>query len=311
MQNIKRFVKKHRVLSKTANFLLRKKKAQFFTIKTAVDLTYKFLDIIPNEYDCIIGIPRGGLLFANIIACHYGRPLATPEGFIRGEVWFAKDVPLKPEEYKSILLVEDSIYTGKQLQEAKQKLLNYDPSLNIKTATIFATVDNLANKPRVDYCLITQRSWTYSEWNLLTSLINFKMANRLAVDMDGVLCFDCPPEIDIDEILYLNWLQNTSPKFIPSCKITAIITSRLEKYRPETEEWLRKHKIQYERLLMMPLKSKNQKTLERVSEFKANSLKQIDASWYWESNLNEAEAIFRLSGVPVFCFENMQLYGME
>ena len=172
MQRVKSFLRNHPFLLKTAKFVLRRKGAQFFTTKKAVDLTSKFLDNIPNEYDCIIGVPRRGLLFANIIACHYGRPLATPEGFIRGEVWFAQDVPLKPKEFKTNLLVEDSIYTGKQLEQAKQKLLNYDSSLRIKTASIFATVGELANKPRADYVLITQKSWTYSEWNLLTSLLN-------------------------------------------------------------------------------------------------------------------------------------------
>lgn len=44
-------------------------------------------------------------------------------------------------------------------------------------------------------------------------------------------------------------------RYLPSHPIKALVTSRLEKYRPETEEWLRRHGVVYEQLIMLDLPS--------------------------------------------------------
>jgi hypothetical protein len=52
----------------------------------------------------------------------------------------------------------------------------------------------------------------------------------------------------------------------------AICTGRPEKFRPETEEWLAKHKIPYSKLLMWPgskaERDRNGRHTENVAEFK-------------------------------------------
>jgi uncharacterized HAD superfamily protein len=51
---------------------------------------------------------------------------------------------------------------------------------------------------------------------------------------------------------YINFLLN-SPLFIPGSKIGTIVTSRLEKYRKETETWLAANNIKYNDLVMLDL----------------------------------------------------------
>lgn len=63
------------------------------------------------------------------------------------------------------------------------------------------------------------------------------------MDIDGVLCADPTPEENDDGEKYRHFLLNTPPLFIPKVTIGTLVTSRLEKYRPETEAWLQKNHV--------------------------------------------------------------------
>lgn len=257
---------------------------------------------IPNEFDCVIGIPRAGLMFANIIASAYGCPLATPEGFVRGEVWFASECSYS-KNFKKVLVVEDSLYTGKQLKVAVGRLTDYNPEMTIKTASLFVKT---GYDVQVDYVLLEHKNWTIGEWNLLTSL---GFMGRLGVDLDGVLGEDCPIGVDDDGVRYREWLRHAQPLLIPRFAVEAVVTSRLEKYRAETETWLKQNGVKYKELIMLDLPSAKQRSLEAVVKHKAEAIRQADLEWFWESNWNEAEQIHGKVHVPVLCVSRMQLVG--
>ena len=72
---------------------------------------------IPScDFDCIVGVPRSGLVIANIMAVWFAKPLTTPENFKRNEFWVSKVMP-KKDRYQNILLVDDSIFEGDDLRE--------------------------------------------------------------------------------------------------------------------------------------------------------------------------------------------------
>jgi hypoxanthine phosphoribosyltransferase len=259
----------------------------FFSIGDAFQLLVQSIESkIPNEFDCLVGIPRAGLLFANILASLYGRPLATPEGFVRGEVWYAGECII-PKYFKKVLVIEDSLFTGKQLKLAVEKLKDFKPEMEVKTASLFKKT---GHDVAVDYVLVQHDCWTIGEWNLLTSL---GFMGRLGVDLDGVLGEDCPTNVDDDGVQYCDWLSRAKPLFIPQFKVEAVITSRLEKYRPETEAWLRRHGVRYKVLIMLDLPSIKERTFNIVVRHKANAIRHADLEWYWESNWKEAEQIHR------------------
>jgi hypothetical protein len=64
----------------------------------------------------------------------------------------------------------------------------------------------------------------------------------IASDLDGVICEDEPTDKSAD----------AKPLFVPSYPLVAIITDRLEKYREETQRWLNKNNVKYDRLFMAP-----------------------------------------------------------
>jgi hypoxanthine phosphoribosyltransferase len=84
---------------------------------------------LPNEFDVIVGVPRSGLIVANLLASTMGRPLTTPELLLKGEIWYSKDV--ERPDIKKILVVEDTVDVGRALQKAVAKIKAYDSKLEL------------------------------------------------------------------------------------------------------------------------------------------------------------------------------------
>lgn len=257
---------------------------------------------IPNNFDAIVGIPRNGLLIANVLASAMGKPLSTPDSFVQNQVWYSKDGVL-PKKYHRILLVEDAIDLGRALEKAEEQLHAYDKDIEIKKASLF--VSSRA-KEKVDYYYASLKgNSTIFEWNLLTA--TGPVFGKLAVDMDGVLCLDCPSEVDADDDSYGKWIENVEPFLIPAFHVDAIVTSRLEKYRPQTEKWLKANGVKYGQLIMLNLPDKTQRTYSKIVEHKVNSVGLIKPNWFWESSLLEAKAINKHAKIPVLCTQKMKM----
>lgn len=281
-------------------------KIRVVTMREATDLTLKWLTKLPNDYDCIIGVPRSGLWVAGTIALKLGLPLSTPTSFLRGESWYTLHLPLR--EMRRVLLVEDDVIYGKQILKYKHDLESLFPDLQVETASLFATTNG---SKLVDYCFQVRNPPLIYEWTLLTNMAGI---GKLAVDMDGVLCEECPILFPSQkyESLYSNgdypkWIANAKPYLIPKFKLEAVVTSRLEKYRKETEDWLNKNGVQYEKLIMLNLNGEKERTLDSIIRHKVDAIKKLGLFWYWESNVLEAQAIFSKTRIPVLCTGTMEL----
>jgi hypoxanthine phosphoribosyltransferase len=257
-----------------------------------VKSSLKLIEQIPNDFDVIIGVPRAGLMIANIIACKFGRPLSTPENFARNESWTNKSFDLK--NVKRVLIVDDDVYFGNALSKAIQKVKIANSNVEIETASLFTFPKS---KKKVNYFLQTRHSPALYEWNIL----NVNSRQKLVTDMDGVLCKDYTGGD------YENWIRNVKPHYIPQYEIDAIVTARLEKYRALTEEWLSKYTVKYKDLFMMPLQDEKKRSFERVIDFKVQHLRHLQPFWYWESNYRVAEAIKKCTKIPILCTDRMVL----
>jgi len=90
-----------------------------------------------------------------------------------------------------------------------------------------------------------------------------------------------------------------------------IVTSRLEKYRPETEEWLKLNMVKYKQLIMLDMKSKEERVQANVhSKNKALIYKNSNCELFYESNYKQAKEIYNIAKKPVFCVdENILIKG--
>ncbi len=126
----------------------------------------------------------------------------------------------------------------------------------------------------------------------------------MIMDLDGVICQDPTVEQNDDGEKYIDFIKNSKPKFVPTNKIYAIVTNRLEKYRPETTEWLKKYGVKYQQLIMLDLQTKQDRLkINPAVVHKGVFYKKSEAVLFIESSYNQSIDIATTSGKPVYCVD--------
>lgn len=264
---------------------------------------------IPHDVDLVVGIPRSGMLVASIVALKQNLPLTDLYSFLRnddlkkGSTRTYKHAGLvKPRDARKVLLVDDSIATAKSMHAAVEQVRAAYQG-EVVTLAAFAEKHNrhlvgmyleLVEQPRV------------FEWNIM----HHSLMGHACLDIDGVLCVDPTVEQNDDGPNYRDFLSSTRPLFIPSIKVAHLVTSRLEKYRPETEAWLQRNGVQYGTLHMLDLPSaEERRRLNIHHKFKAEVYaRHPQTRLFVESEDRQAIEIMKLSGKPVYCIETNEMY---
>jgi orotate phosphoribosyltransferase len=200
------------------------------------------------EFSAVAGVPRSGLHIAAMIGQIRHVPVIALDHLVAD-----LPAPYRPKMARKleqpggpVLLVDDTSHGGYQMKSLTGQLR--DPE-NIIKAALYATrkVVDLGIIDLAGYW-IPCRHHTF-HWNAFRDSIT----STLATDMDGVLAADYHgPDERIHEKEYLEWMRNTACLLRPRHAVQAIVTARLDRYRPQTEEWLRRHRIDYAELWMRP-----------------------------------------------------------
>lgn len=270
----------------------------------------KTIPTLKENFDLVVGIPRSGMIPAYMIALFKNIKACSIDEFINGinvSNGLSRSAK-KVKTIKNVLIVDDSLHSGIAISNVKKRLFEAGLSkkYNIKYLAVFARE---ASVDLVDYyCEIVPTPRMF-EWNYLNININ----ERSCFDIDGVLCVDPTPEQNDDGEEYKKFLLNAKPLYIPTYTIHTIVTSRLEKYRKETETWLKKNGVKYNNLRMLNVKTKEERIrLGAHSKFKAQVyLEAVDTEMFVESEPKQAEEIAKFTGKPVICTANDKLYSFE
>ena len=268
---------------------------------------YRNLGRLPRDVDLVIGIPRSGLLAANVMSLALNLPLADLEGFIEGRLLSAgktrrRDLFGQPAAaFKRIVVLDDSIFYGHAMREARAKLAALGSLERFTFCAVYGPGDT---HPEADLVLEPVPVPRVFQWNLM----HHQIVEESCVDIDGVLCCDPTHAQNDDGANYVEFLNGARPLLIPSRRIAHLVTSRLERYRPNTEAWLAAQGVQYGKLWMLDLPSAvERRRLGVHGAFKAEVYKQVDATLFIESEELQAIAIARLSGKPVLSIESQTL----
>ena len=273
-----------------------------YTIDQLVEDTLEWIKSFDVVYDAIVGIPRSGMLVADLIASKLGKPLSTPSQMMQGYYYRKGDLgfPSKASPLRRILLVDDSVISGRTLQKVGEELEKALPGVQIDCGALIVTKNT---KELVDcYGRICPARQIY-EWNLLVLKTGI-----IGMDMDGVICEDCPGISEFTETDYVHWMQTAKPYLIPDYKIDYIISNRLEKYRAVTEDWLRKHEVKFDRLILFPSHDMN----DRIGHEAENKIKQLlkyKPEYFIESNVNEAEQMWKGTRIPTISIQIMKIFN--
>lgn len=263
----------------------------------------KRLSILPRDFDLIVGVPRSGMLPANLLALYLNKPYTDIHSFMNGHIYKAgaRGQFFDTKQFKKILIVDDSVASGAALKECRENLKELNDQFEIKYCAIYVIP---GKEKSVDYYFETVPLPRYFQWNIL----NHTTLEKACFDIDGVLCADPLPEQNDDGEKYIDFILNAPPLFIPGSKIGTIVTSRLEKYRKETETWLAKYNIKYNDLVMLDLP--DMKARQRANNHgghKANAYMAKPYVLFVESEMSQALEINRLSKKPVLCTENFEM----
>jgi uncharacterized HAD superfamily protein len=263
----------------------------------------KQLHIIPRDIHLVVGVPRSGMLPANLLALYLNLPYTDIHSFMEGFIYKsgARKQFFNENEYKNILIVEDSIASGASIKECKNNLAHLTSKFNFKYCAVYYTPEN---EKLADYAFEAVPTPRYFQWNIF----NHTSLEKACFDIDGVLCVDPTKEQNDDGPLYKLFLQNAAPLYIPGAKIGTIVTSRLEKYRSETETWLKKNGVQYDVLVMLDLPTmKERQKANNHADHKASEYQSKNYTLFIESDLRQAIEINKATKKPVFCTENFEM----
>ncbi len=263
----------------------------------------KRLSIIPRDFDLIVGIPRSGMLPANLLALYLNKPYTDIHSFLNGHIYKAgaRSQFFDLKEFRKILVVDDSIASGSAMLECKENLKHLDSQFSISYCAVYVIP---GKEKMVDYYFEVVPLPRYFQWNIF----NHSTLEKACFDIDGVLCVDPAPEQNDDGEKYLDFVLNALPLFIPGSKIGTIVTSRLEKYRKETETWLEAHKVKYNELVMLDLPDMEaRQRANSHAEHKARTYMSKPYVLFIESSMEQALEINRISKKPVLCTENFEM----
>lgn len=263
----------------------------------------KRLSIIPRDFDLIVGIPRSGMLPANLLALYLNKPYTDINSFLNGHIYKAgaRSQFFDIKDFRKILVVDDSIASGAAMEKCKESFKDLSSDFSISYCAVYVIP---GKEKMVDYYFEVVPLPRYFQWNIL----NHTTLEKACFDIDGVLCVDPAADQNDDGAKYIDFILHAPPLFIPGSKIGTIVTSRLEKYRKETETWLRNNNVKYNDLVMLDLP-------DMAARQKANSHAVHKAGTYMskpyvlfvESDLSQAVEINRIAKKPVLCTENFEM----
>lgn len=280
------------------------KMPEFVTLEQfALDI-HKLISQLPPNITSVAGVSRSGLYPATMIAMMLHVPLYVVrhhqgDVFSGGNGWRLKE-GAQPED-GTMLVVDDTTMTGNSLRRT-QHILKDRPGHKLYAAVYVNP--KAIKKPDL---WAVDLPWPHLlQWNLFNSVLS----DATALDFDGILCHDCPVNMDDDGPQYQKFLAETRPLHIfRKRSIPLIVTARLEKYRPETEKWLANWGMSANRLVMGPWANNRERAKSDVAAFKAEHFKKfmvtgrtsVGPRMFVESDARQAARIAELSGGLVVC----------
>ncbi|GHU72035.1 phosphoribosyltransferase [Clostridia bacterium] len=281
---------------------------EFVTVSDLEIDLIKNLQRIPRDIDLVVGIPRSGMLVASLISLQLNLPLADIDTYISGNYYTSGNT--KNSKYwvtefsqiKKVLVVEDSVCNGYSILSVKRRLAQYERINHC----YFAAYVTPEKRDLVDIYLRIIEFPRLFEWNYMHN----KLLKHACFDLDGVLCDNPSQDENDDGHKYLDFIKYAKLKFKPTYEIGCIVSSRLEKYRKETEEWLKKNDIQYGELFLSSHETaEDRKKANDYAFHKANIYINIkNTIWFVESDEQQAYEIAKISRKPVFCVDTLCYY---
>ena len=247
----------------------------------------------------VAGVPRSGMLAASAAAIHLGVPLfeANMDGV--QSISHGRRLDNLKQEGR-IVIMEDSLNSGVRFTHLRRKLGN-----SHIYAAVFSTPRSI---PKADYVHVNLPLPHWFDWWLWGS--QYLVNRNIGIDFDGILCHDCPAEKDTDDAVYEQWMRTVEPlRHARPYGVGTVITGRLEKYRPITEEWLARNRQQVKKVHFGQWPTARERN--HIADFKAKMVQELELTAYIESDVRQARRIAEITKRPVACPAANYVFGQN
>lgn len=251
-----------------------------------------------HGYDLVVGIPRSGMIPAYMIALLLNVCCVDLDSFLnnsrvgKGSTRKVSKWPNNTWDANKVLLVDDSLKTGGSMREAVEEIESR-VSHDVTRLAIYVEKQNLKHTDIHFEVLPGPRIY---QWNLFHNSI----MHHSCMELEGVLCVKPTHQELQEEKAYIKYVSGAKPLVSPAYQVQTILTSRPEKYREQTMQWLEEHNIECERLEMSKTMSDKGHPGLYMSH-KADYYKASGARLFIEMGEEAARRIAELSGKPVLC----------
>lgn len=251
------------------------------------------------QFDVVVGIPRSGMIPASIIATSLQLPLADIHGYALGIA--SGPSGARTGAGRRVLLVDDSCNKGRAM--ARAVAIVRGKAERITRLCVYGPYQ-VDPKDVIDIAFEDCHGPRVFGWNMWKHI----RLSRWGFDFDGVFCRD-PLKVENDDgPAYARFLCDAEPVFLPRRPIGHVVTCRLEKYRAATEDWLRRHGVQFQGLHMMPFATKAERMAAgNRGGWKAGIIRKLGVEMFIESCPKQAGIIAREAGVSVWCTRTQAL----
>jgi orotate phosphoribosyltransferase len=260
---------------------------------------------IPEDVDLIAGIPRSGLLAANLLALHLNKPLTDLDGLLAGRILasggrFAQDRTAELRDGRlKVLVVDDSVNSGGALRRAQQKISDSSLGNEIILGAVYIRP---GTESYVDtYARIVEGPRMF-EWNIM----HHDYLSHACMGLEGVLC-RLDHAYTFDAAGLREALHKATPLVRPTRTIGCIIARVPEGARATVEAWLSRHGIAFERLVMLGTEGTNGEAEKSALTGKIAVYRDEDYFIFFERDPVHAREIAAATGKSVFCTSDRRM----
>ena len=157
------------------------------------------LSILPRDFDLIVGVPRSGMFPANLLALYLNLPVTDIDSFRNGHIYQTgeRGKTFNMTHIHKVLVVDDSIATGKAVKKCRELLKDIEHLYNIKYCAIYAVplhthsvvlfFRNMIDYPRffqwniMNHSILQNHAWTLTACFAQTPLRKRTMTARSTV----------------------------------------------------------------------------------------------------------------------------------
>ena len=263
---------------------------------------------VPPSVERVVGVPRSGMLAASVLALQLNLPFTDVDGYLAGRVLATGRRAHRPANGSGprTIVIDDSVLTGTQLAAVRAAIASAGNGREALDEVLYAALFvTTTSRHLVDYFGEVVEPPRIFAWNILH---HAPLMARACLDIDGVLCHDPTEDENDDGVGYEAFLAGAQPLFVPTAPVGYLVTSRLERYRPQTERWLAEHGIRYGELIMLKGMSAGQRRAAGAhGAHKADAYRRSGAQLFIESDYGQAVEIAHRSGRQVFAIDRREM----